>query len=104
MPNISSKVVQPAPRQRALSLRQLLGEIHVLIGSFPDLHEASDPDELPIAFILRRDALRSTRVIEATNRNTPARHRVRYRRPKTLAPTLSWHGARSAPLPQKHRT
>lgn len=37
-------------------LRQLLDELHLLIGSFPDLHDAFDADELPLAFILERDS------------------------------------------------
>jgi hypothetical protein len=37
-------------------LRQLLDEIHLLMGSFPDLRDAFDDDDLPIAFILERDS------------------------------------------------
>lgn len=80
-----NKVVQPAPPRAALSLRQLLDEVHVLFGSFPDLHEASDPDELPIAFILRRDALQSERVVEDADRNTTTDRGPRYRRSRRVA-------------------
>lgn len=52
----------PSPRMQrtqrgvAFRVRRLLDELHLLMGSFPDLHDAFDPDELPLAFILRRDA------------------------------------------------
>jgi hypothetical protein len=40
----------------AFRVRQLLGELHLLVGSFPDLRDAFDADELPLAFIIRRDS------------------------------------------------
>lgn len=40
----------------AFRLRQLLDEIDMLMGAFPDLREAFDPDELPLEFILKRDS------------------------------------------------
>ena len=90
---------------RNILLRQLLDEVHVLIGSFPDLHAASDPDELPIAFILRRDAQRSARAVEDAGRRTTSRREPRYRRSRKLGPAQSWHGARrSALFPPKERT
>lgn len=52
----------PAPvmpltrRGAAVRVRQLLSELHLLTRSFPDLHDAFDADELPLAFILRRDS------------------------------------------------
>jgi hypothetical protein len=52
----SSPMVQLTTRGVAFRLRQLLDEFHLLIGSFPDLHDAFDADELPLAFILRRDS------------------------------------------------
>jgi hypothetical protein len=39
----------------------LLAEIHLLRTGFPDLWDAFDADELPIAFILERDFRRSER-------------------------------------------
>ena len=42
-------VTQP---RRPLRLRRLLQEFSVLVGSFPDLGAAFDPDELPLEFIL----------------------------------------------------
>jgi hypothetical protein len=40
----------------AARLRQLVDEFRMLTSAFPDLRDAFDPDELPIDFILRRDA------------------------------------------------
>lgn len=49
----------PLTKHRAALSRQLLDELNMLIGSFPDLRNAFDPDELPLAFIMKRDS-RST--------------------------------------------
>jgi hypothetical protein len=43
------------------TLHHLLDEIHLLTTAFPDLRDAFDADELPIAFILERDFRRSER-------------------------------------------
>jgi hypothetical protein len=48
--------MQLTQRGAAFRVRQLLAELHLLVGSFPDLHDAFDADELPLAFILRRDS------------------------------------------------
>lgn len=52
----SSPMMQLTQRRAAFRLRQLLDEFHVLMGSFPDLRDACDDDELPLAFILKRDS------------------------------------------------
>ena len=51
-----SPTVRLTSRLAASSFRQLLDEFYLLLGSFPDLHDAFDPDELPLEFILRRDS------------------------------------------------
>ncbi len=51
-----SSPMQLTKRRAAVRLRQLLDEFHLLMASFPDLHDAFDADELPLAFILRRDS------------------------------------------------
>ena len=51
-----SPVMQLTKRRAAFRLRQLLDEFHLLMGSFPDLQDAFDADDLPLAFILRRDS------------------------------------------------
>jgi len=52
----SSPMMQLTRRGAAFRLRQPLGEFHVLMSAFPDLHDAFDPDELPLAFTLWRDS------------------------------------------------
>ena len=52
----SSPSMQLTKRRAAFRLRQLLDECHLLLGSFPDLQDAFDPDELPLEFIFRRDS------------------------------------------------
>ena len=47
------QITKPAAASR---LRQLLDELAMLMHAFPDLRDAFDPDELPLAFILKRDA------------------------------------------------
>jgi hypothetical protein len=60
MTNRSTNEEQRSTHHTSISFRQLLNEVHVLIGSLPDLRDAIDPDELPIAFILERDAPRAS--------------------------------------------
>jgi glycine cleavage system aminomethyltransferase T len=56
--NDSSPMLQLARRRAASRLRQLVDEIQMLMVSFSDLRDAFDADELPIAFILKRDSQR----------------------------------------------
>ena len=50
--------LQVIRRIAASRLRQLWDELAMLMGSFPDLRDAFDPDELPLEFILKRDSLK----------------------------------------------
>ena len=43
-------------RAATFSLRQLWAELSIMMGVFPDLRDAFDPDELPLDFILKRDS------------------------------------------------
>ena len=52
----SSPMLHIKKEAAAFRLRQLLDELGMLMGSFPDLREAFDPDELPLEFILKRDS------------------------------------------------
>jgi hypothetical protein len=52
----SSHRLQITKSIAALRLRQLIDEFQLLTSAFPDLRDAFDPDELPIAFILKRDS------------------------------------------------
>ena len=76
-----SSGMQLTQRGAAFRVRQLLDELHLLMGSFPDLHDAFDADELPLAFILRRDsrltkAIAGPRQAFAPRRNTPVPRRT----------------------------
>ena len=55
----SSHILDLAKRGAALRLRELANELHTLLIAFPDLHDAFDADELPVSFIVRRDARRA---------------------------------------------
>ena len=55
----SSHIVELAKRGAALRLRELANELGVLLSAFPDLHDAFDAAELPVSFIMRRDARRA---------------------------------------------
>ncbi len=57
----SSHLLQLTRRRAGFTLNQLLDEIQLLTVAFPDLRDAFAADELPIAFILKRDAPRSSR-------------------------------------------
>ena len=52
----SSHMLELAKRGAALRLRELANELDILLSAFPDLHDAFDADELPLSFIMRRDA------------------------------------------------
>ena len=55
----SSHMLELARRGAALRLRELANELFALLSAFPDLHDAFDADELPVSFIVRRDARRA---------------------------------------------
>ena len=52
----SSHPLRITSRMATARLRQLRDEFRILTSAFPDLRDAFDPDELPIDFILKRDA------------------------------------------------
>ena len=56
----SSHMLELAKRGAALRLRELANELYALLSAFPDLHDAFDADELPVSFIVRRDARRAS--------------------------------------------
>jgi uncharacterized protein (DUF2461 family) len=55
----SSHMLELAKRRAVLRLRELANDLHTLLIAFPDLHDAFDADELPVLFIVRRDARRA---------------------------------------------
>jgi hypothetical protein len=68
----------PAARSKAEArFRELLDELKLLTVAFPHLREAYDPEDLPVAFLLKRGADRAakrakapatTRVVRKTGR------------------------------------
>src|SRR5580704_8296699 len=50
-----------AKRGAEVQLRELVQEAKNLIGLFPHLRDSFDPDELPLSFIIAKDAGRVTR-------------------------------------------
>jgi len=55
----SSRILELAKRGAALRIREVANELDALLHAFPDLHDAFDADELPVSFIMRRDARRA---------------------------------------------
>ena len=85
----SPQISEPTTHRAVLRFRQLLDEISMLLGSFPDLRDAFNADDLPIAFILKRDSVRS---------------QPQFRRPKqTSAPGNGMGGRRLKPKGAQHR-
>jgi hypothetical protein len=66
----SSHIVELAKRGAVLRLRELANELNILLSGFPDLHDSFDADELPVSFIMRRDARRAR--ANAVPRQRPA--------------------------------
>jgi hypothetical protein len=59
MPRHSAHVLELAKRGAALRFQELVNELDLLLGLFPDLRDAFDADELPVSFIVKRDARRT---------------------------------------------
>jgi hypothetical protein len=75
-----SSTMKLTKRRAAFRLRHLLDEFHLLMGSFPDLRDSFDADELPLAFILRRDSRLSEAVIQPSETlSRPPNNSVRRR-------------------------
>jgi hypothetical protein len=77
-----SSSMQLTKRRAAFRLRHLLDELSLLMVSFPDFQDAFDADELPLAFILRRDSRLSEPGIQPSETftrrpNKSARRRTR---------------------------
>jgi hypothetical protein len=59
MPKQASRVLELTKRGATVQFRALVDELTLLIDLFPHLRDSYDPDELPVSFILKRDAGRS---------------------------------------------
>jgi hypothetical protein len=59
MSDSSTHLLELTKRSAALRFRELTNELHLLLELFPDLDDSFDADELPVSFILKRDARRT---------------------------------------------
>jgi hypothetical protein len=88
----SSPVMQLTKRRAAFRVRQLLDEFQLLMAAFPDLHDAFDPDELPLAFILERDSRLTRADAEPSRRLPPGANTLV--RPRTMSSRTQSRGRR----------
>jgi len=63
-------------------MRQLLDEIKMLTAAFPDLHDSFDDDELPIMFLIRRDAGAAQPLTPQRRRAAKRPNRTKLAKPK----------------------
>jgi hypothetical protein len=59
MPKPRSRVAKLTKSGAAIEFKALMDELKFLLDMFPHLRDSYDPDELPVKFILKRDAARS---------------------------------------------
>jgi hypothetical protein len=52
----SPRLLELAKHGATFRMRELANELKLLLELFPDLLDSFDPDELPVSFIVRRDA------------------------------------------------
>lgn len=76
----------------AARLRQLVDELRILTSAFPDLRDSFDPDELPIEYILKRDAHS-----EPSSTPNPAAPRLTAARRRTSTGAARRHAGRKQP-------
>jgi hypothetical protein len=56
MRDSSSHILDLTKHGASARVRELARELHLILDLFPDIDDAFDPDELPVSFIVRRDA------------------------------------------------
>jgi hypothetical protein len=79
----SPQISQPTRHCASLKFHQLLDEISMLLGPFPDLRDAFNADDLPIAFILKRGSVSSQPQFRRPRRPSAPANGRDGRRPKT---------------------
>ena len=85
MNNHLSNVVRRPTGQATPVFRRLLDELRMLTLSLPDLRDAFGPDELPFAFLLKRDS-RVTEVSSDQRMSAVCRRNSAYRRTPSRRP------------------
>ena len=71
----ASRLLDLTKRGATAQYRALVNELELLVDLFPHLRDSYDADELPVSFIVKRDAGRSK--ARATRRRRPTRPDVR---------------------------
>ncbi len=61
MPRAKRSTIDEAKLKAEARFRELVDEIKLLLVAFPHLHDAYEPEDLPIPFILKRGAERAAR-------------------------------------------
>ena len=87
----SSRILELAKRGAALRIREVANELDALLHAFPDLHDAFDADELPVSFIMRRDARRAR--AKAVRRQKPMSAAVK----RAVSPRMKKYRAERRP-------
>jgi hypothetical protein len=87
-------VFELARRGAEVRLRELVQEAKNLIGLFPHLRDSFDRDELPLSFIIRRDAGPVTRA--SAERSRRRKMSVAARKAVSLRMTKYWAARRKA--------
>jgi hypothetical protein len=70
MPKPRARVAKLTKSGAAIEFKALVDELKFLLDMFPHLRDSYDPDELPVKFILKRDAARS-KIKTARGRKQP---------------------------------
>jgi hypothetical protein len=85
----NSHMFELAKRGAEVRLRELAQELKVLVRAFPHLRDSFDKDELPLPFIIARDAGRATTTTRPVRRqrtmSAPARRAASQRMKKYWA-------------------
>jgi hypothetical protein len=78
MPRAKRSTIDEAKLKAEARFKELIDEIKLLTVAFPHLHDAYEPEDLPIPFLLKRGAERAAGPRRATatrTRHAPARKR-----------------------------
>jgi hypothetical protein len=66
----STRLFELAKREAEVQFRELIHEAKLLVGLFPHLRDSYDSDELPLNFIMQREAGLLTKKADRKRRGT----------------------------------
>jgi hypothetical protein len=79
MPRATRSTIDAAKLKAEARFKELIDEIKLLTVAFPHLHDAYEPEDLPIPFLLKQGADRAARPSRTTagrtQRTTPRKRR-----------------------------